>query len=100
MSKREIPNYTNYDIREIIIKDCIPIWQKATIRDALPEEYDQGRVEQGKKAREKQLEEGNRQSTEFADPNQKGDNQPTGTGAKSGSVGPVEDESEDLGQRR
>ena len=25
------------DIREIIMKDCMSIWQKATIRDALPE---------------------------------------------------------------
>ena len=37
--RRETPNYSNYDIREIIMKDCIEIRQKATIRDALPEEY-------------------------------------------------------------
>ena len=37
--KRENPNYTNYDIREIVEKDCLPIWKKATIRDALPDEY-------------------------------------------------------------
>ena len=37
--RRENPNYSNYDIREIIMKDCIEIWQKATIRDALPDEY-------------------------------------------------------------
>jgi hypothetical protein len=36
--RRENPNYSNYDIREIIMKDCIEIWQKATIRDALPDE--------------------------------------------------------------
>jgi hypothetical protein len=29
----------NYDIREIVTKDCVEIWQRATIRDALPEEY-------------------------------------------------------------
>jgi hypothetical protein len=34
--KRENPNYPNYDIREIVAKDCIEIWQKATIMDALP----------------------------------------------------------------
>jgi hypothetical protein len=33
------PNYSNYDIREIVTKDCIEIWQRATIMDALPEEY-------------------------------------------------------------
>ena len=37
--RRENPNYSNYDIREIIMKDCIEIWQNATIRDALPDEY-------------------------------------------------------------
>jgi hypothetical protein len=37
--KRENPDYSNYDIREIVEKDCIEIWQKATIRDALPDEY-------------------------------------------------------------
>jgi hypothetical protein len=25
--KRENPNYSNYDIREIVTKDCISIWQ-------------------------------------------------------------------------
>jgi hypothetical protein len=43
------PNYSNYDIREIIMKDCIEIWQKATIRDALPDEYkEKMRQEQAK----------------------------------------------------
>ena len=37
--KKENPGYSNYDIREIIMKDCISIWQKATIREALPDEY-------------------------------------------------------------
>src|SRR5918993_4187135 len=37
--KRENPHYSNYDIREIVTKDCVEIWQRATIRDALPEEY-------------------------------------------------------------
>src|ERR671912_1549127 len=37
--KRENPHYSNYDIREIVTKDCIEIWQKATIRNALPDEY-------------------------------------------------------------
>jgi hypothetical protein len=38
-NKRENPNYSNYDIREIVTKDCIEIWQRATIREALPDEY-------------------------------------------------------------
>ena len=47
---------SNEDIRDRIEKDCIETWQKATIRDALPEEYkDKLKVEQGKKGREKQL---------------------------------------------
>jgi hypothetical protein len=51
--KRENPNYSNYDIREIVTKDCIEIWQKATIREALPDEYkDKTKQEQGKKGRE------------------------------------------------
>ena len=37
--KKENPNYSDYDIREIIMKDCIETWQKATIREALPDEY-------------------------------------------------------------
>ena len=32
-------NISRYDTREIVMKDCIEIWQKATIRDALPDEY-------------------------------------------------------------
>ncbi|HJR48207.1 MAG TPA: hypothetical protein VJ799_08655, partial [Nitrososphaeraceae archaeon] len=36
--RRENPNYSNYNIKEIVMKDCIEIWQKATIRDALPDE--------------------------------------------------------------
>src|SRR5918998_1826448 len=55
--KRENPNYSNYDIREIITKDCIEIWQRATIRDALPEEYkDPAKAEASRKGRQKQLE--------------------------------------------
>ena len=50
------------------MKDCIEIWQKATIRDALPEEYkEKTKQEQGTKGREAQLEQsGSGQSTEFA----------------------------------
>ena len=29
----------NYDIREIVTKDCVEIWQRVTTRDALPEEH-------------------------------------------------------------
>ena len=47
--RRETPNYSNYDIREIIMKDCIEIWQRDTIRHALPEEYkEKMRQEQAK----------------------------------------------------
>ena len=96
--KRENPNYSNYDVREIVTKDCIEIWQKATIRDALPEEYkDKTKQEQGTKGREAQLEQaGSQQSTEFAPSDESGNISPDSTRAKSSSVGPVEDVSEDF----
>jgi hypothetical protein len=54
--RNEDSKMSNEDIRDRIEKDCIETWQKATIRDALPEEYkDKLKVEQGKKGREKQL---------------------------------------------
>jgi hypothetical protein len=34
--KKENPDY---DIREIVMKGCISILQKATIREAFPDEY-------------------------------------------------------------
>ncbi|HKI07304.1 MAG TPA: hypothetical protein VKA09_02825 [Nitrososphaeraceae archaeon] len=37
--RRENPNYSNYDIREIVKRDCIQIWQKDTIGRALPDDY-------------------------------------------------------------
>src|SRR5918999_5333493 len=96
--KRENPNYTNYDIREIVTKDCLPIWQKSTIVDAMPEEYKQKeKVEYGKKGREMQLEQtGSQQSTEFASFDENGNIQPANLRAESGSLGPVEDVSEDF----
>ena len=55
--KKENPNSSNYDIRKIVTKDCIEIWQKATIRDALPDGYkEKARQELGKEGRQKQLE--------------------------------------------
>ena len=42
--KEENSNLSNEDIRDRVVKDCISIWQKDTIRDALPdaikEKYD------------------------------------------------------------
>jgi vacuolar-type H+-ATPase subunit I/STV1 len=37
--KEENSNLSNEDIRDRVVKDCISIWQKDTIRDALPDEY-------------------------------------------------------------
>ena len=93
-------NYSNYDIREIVTKDCIEIWQRATIREALPDEYkDKLRQELGTKGRESQLEQaGCQQSTEFASFDENGNIQPANLRAESGSVGPVEDVSEDFGK--
>src|SRR5688500_13330834 len=96
--KRENPHYSNYDIREIVTKDCIEIWQRATIREALPEEYkDKLKQEQGTKGRESQLEQArSQQSTEFASFDENGNISPDSTRAKSSSIGPVEDVSEDF----
>jgi hypothetical protein len=48
---------SNDDIRESVMQDCLPIWQKSTIRDALPDEYKQKeKAQAGKKGRQKQLE--------------------------------------------
>jgi hypothetical protein len=48
---------SNADIRERVTNDCLPIWQKSTIRDALPDEYKQKeKAQAGKKGRQKQLE--------------------------------------------
>src|ERR687897_32370 len=64
--KRENPNYSNYDIREIVTKDCIETWQKATIRDALPEEYkDKQKADAVRIANKNRY--GSEQATEFAD---------------------------------
>jgi hypothetical protein len=32
------------DIRETVMKDCMSIWQKATIRDAFPDDYKDKRL--------------------------------------------------------
>jgi hypothetical protein len=54
--RRENPEMSNDDIRERVTRDCIPIWQKSTIRDALTDEYKQkDKAQAGKKGRQKQL---------------------------------------------
>ncbi|HKI09288.1 MAG TPA: hypothetical protein VKA09_12910 [Nitrososphaeraceae archaeon] len=90
--RKENPNYPSYDVREIVMKDCIPIWQKDTIRRALPDEYkDKMRQELGREGNKAKY--GSEQATEFAD---SGDNQRDSNPAKSSSFGPVEDVSEDF----
>jgi hypothetical protein len=55
--RRENSEMSNDDIRERVTHDCLPIWQKSTIRDALPHEYKQKeKAQAGKKGRQKQLE--------------------------------------------
>ena len=89
--KSENPNYSNYDIREIVTKDCISIWQKDTIRRALPEEYkDEKRQEAARESHKNRDKSG--QTTEFKN----GDNLQDLNPAKSGSFGPVGDISEDF----
>jgi hypothetical protein len=71
---------------------------EATIREALPDEYkDKLRQELGTKGRESQLEQaGFQQSTEFASFDENGNISPDSSRANSGSVGPVDDVSEDF----
>jgi hypothetical protein len=88
--KRENPNYSNCDIREIVTKDCISVWQKATIRDALPEEYkERVKQEAGRIGREKQLEQASGLVTE-------GEHAPDENRAESGSFGPVKEDFEKM----
>jgi hypothetical protein len=54
--RKENPEMTPNDIRDTIKKDCISIWQRGTITDALPDEYkDKTRQKVGRKGRQKQL---------------------------------------------
>jgi hypothetical protein len=80
-------------IREIITKDRLPIWQKSTIIDAMPEEYKQKeKVEYGKEGRQKQLEQaGSGQSAEYGDSGEMGQDSARKNLAENSSVGPVED---------
>jgi hypothetical protein len=102
--KRENPHYSNYDIREIVTKDCISIWQKTTIVDALPDEYkDKAKAEASRKGRQMQLvqEQTSGLLTECEDGKGEGiDDNGLNVSVKSrtenGSVGPVEDVSEDF----
>jgi hypothetical protein len=93
--RRENPNYSNYNIKEIVMKDCIEIWQKATIRDALPDEYkDKLRQELGREGNKVRY--GSEQATEFADSGESCGNQRDSNLAKSSSFDPIEDVSEDF----
>ena len=48
------------------MKDCIEIWQKATIRDALPDEYKEKMRQEQAKASHARYETGSEQTSEFA----------------------------------
>jgi hypothetical protein len=95
--KRENPRYTNYDIREIIEKDCIHIWQKATIRDAFEDEYkDKQKQDAGRIGSEVRY--GSGQSAEYGDSGETEQDSARKNLAENSSVGPVEDVSEDFSQ--
>jgi hypothetical protein len=73
------------------------IWQKATIREALPDEYkEKVRQEAGRAGNEAKYGSGSQQSSEFADSDKRSKNLQDSNLAKSDSVGPVEDVSEDF----
>jgi hypothetical protein len=61
-------------ILEIVMKDCISTWQKATIRDALPDEYKDKTKQEAAEASHKRYESGQQQATEFADSGENGNN--------------------------
>ena len=96
------------NLREIIMKDCIEIWQKTTIVDALPDEYkDKAKAEASRKGRQMQLlqEQTSGLITEREDAEGEGiDDNGINVSVKSrtenGSVGPVEDVSEDFSKDR
>jgi hypothetical protein len=80
-----------------VTKDTISIWQRATIRDALPEEYkEKAKVEYGKLGRQEQLEQGSGQVSEYADSGENGNIQPDSTRAESDSSGEKGQYSEDF----
>ena len=47
------------------MKDCIEKWQKATIRDALPDEYKDKQKQAAAEASHTRYEAGSKQATEF-----------------------------------
>ena len=52
--KLEDPMMSKDDMYDRIVKDCLEIWQRQTIRNNMPDELkDSERVETGKQAREK-----------------------------------------------
>lgn len=55
--REESSEMSDEDIRERVTQDCLPIWQRGTINNALPEEYkNKERSQTGKKGRQKQME--------------------------------------------
>jgi hypothetical protein len=86
------------------MKDCIEIWQKATIRDALPDEYmDKAKAEASIKGRQMQLLQEQtsgliteREEAEGEGIDDNGINVSVKSRTENGSFGPVEDVSEDF----
>jgi hypothetical protein len=96
--KKENPDYSNYDVREIVTKDCIEIWQKDTTRRALPDEYKDKKMQEFAADSHKNRESSG-QTTEFDNTNTENrtflqDSNP----AQPGSVGSNEGVSEDFGK--
>jgi hypothetical protein len=87
--KKENPNSSNYDIREIVMTDCISIWQKATLRDALPDEYKEKQKQEAAEESHR-AKYGSAQTTEFDDTENRTLVQDSNL-AESGSFSPVED---------
>jgi hypothetical protein len=93
--KRENPNYSNYDIREIVMKDCIQIWKKATIRDALPKEYKE-KTKQKAGIMGNEAKYGSGQAAEFDNSGESDNNLQDSNPAESGSSSQTGTYSEDF----
>ncbi|MDW0283326.1 MAG: hypothetical protein QN720_12545 [Nitrososphaeraceae archaeon] len=65
--KEENSNISNEDIRDRVMKDCISIWQKDTIRNALPDEYKDKQKQEAARISHKNRNKSG-ESTVFAEP--------------------------------
>jgi hypothetical protein len=76
--KEENSNISNEHIRDRVMKDCISLWQKDTIRNALPDEYKDKQKQEAAKISHKNRNKSG-ESTVFAEPSTDAGLNPTET---------------------